>query len=83
MRSNGPFTSDDSGFRLRQHGTFFFFTKNWLGEPIFREKDLVSFALPEAQETSTRATAYVLVDARTPVVRVLFYEMSAVGALAP
>jgi len=28
---------------------FLLFTKNWLGEPIFREQDLVFSALPEAK----------------------------------
>jgi hypothetical protein len=37
-------SSDERQLRLRQRGTFcFFFTKNWLGEPIFREKDLGNF----------------------------------------
>jgi hypothetical protein len=39
-----------SPIRLRQHGTFFFFlTKMWLSEPHFRQKDLISSALPETK----------------------------------
>jgi len=45
-------SSDERLIRLRQRGTFcFFFTKNWLSEPIFRKKDLVTSALPEANRT--------------------------------
>jgi hypothetical protein len=44
--------------RRRQHGTsFIFFTKCWLEEPTFREKDLASSTLPEAISTSGFVTA--------------------------
>jgi|GEM_PF-3187858 len=40
---------DESLMRLRQRGTFCcLFTKHWLSEPMFREQDLVTSALPEA-----------------------------------
>ena len=43
-------SSDESRFRLRQRGTFcFLFTKHWLSEPMFREQDLVTSALPAAK----------------------------------
>jgi hypothetical protein len=43
---------DGSPMRLRQHGTFFFFTKNSRCE-FFGEKDRGFFALPEALSPST------------------------------